>query len=225
MAAIMDCSKSTIENIMKKLSMRRFPTRIHQREKTFARMISPENFAQMHLPEAICPKAHLPEAIYPKTLFPEVDKSLFGRVDPGEWVGMTSPSSLAQKLTVQSHSSEKPSSTVDMVKGAAVDSAEGIGCHGRILWCRVPYMQQRMYSLLFPNFHELSCRDPPISWCRYCGCNDGSCRRYRVPLQSTKVQEATCATMDPAEGVGCSCRRVPRMQRKICALGFTNHRP
>ncbi len=74
--------------------------------------------------------------------------SLFGTVDySGEWAGTTSLSSLAQKLTVQNRSSEQPSSTVDMVKGAAVDSAEGAGCH-----CRVPYVQQWMYSFLISKF-------------------------------------------------------------------------
>ncbi len=53
-------------------------------------------------------------------------KILFGQVDSGEWEGVTSRSSLAQKLMVQSHSSEQLSSTVDMVKGVVVDSAEGI---------------------------------------------------------------------------------------------------
>ncbi len=53
--------------------------------------------------------------------------SHFGRVDSSEWEGMTSSSSLTEKLTIQNRSSEQPSSKVDMVKGAAVDSAEGQG--------------------------------------------------------------------------------------------------
>ncbi len=43
-------------------------------------------------------------------------------------------------------------------------------------------------------------------------CNNGSGRRCRVPLQSTEVQRAVYAIMDPAEGAGCRCR-VPRVQR------------
>ncbi len=59
------------------------------------------------------------------------------------------------------------------------------------------------------------------------GCSDASCRRCRVPLQSTEVQGAVCATMDLAEDIGCfwwmlSCR-VPCVQRKIGDLAFTNH--
>ncbi len=55
-----------------------------------------------------------------------------------------------------------------------------------------------MDVLSFPNFNEHSCRDPPISQCRRRGGSDGSYRRYRVPLLSTKAQGAVYATMDSA---------------------------
>ncbi len=89
-----------------------------------------------------------------------------------------------------------------MVKDAMVDSAGGAGCH-----CRVPHAQRWVYFLSFPNFNELSYRDPdpPISQCRYRGCSDGSCRMCGVPLQSTEVQGAVCATKDSAKGAGCFC--------------------
>ncbi len=100
-------------------------------------MISAETFLILNLlPEAICLKTHLPEAICPKTLFPEVGKSLFEQVDSGEWAGTISPSSMAQKLTVQSRRSEQPSSMVDTVNGVAVNSAEGAGYHCRVPRCR-----------------------------------------------------------------------------------------
>ncbi len=47
-----------------------------------------------------------------------------------------------------------------MLKRAAVDSADGAGCHCRVPRCRAPYVQQWIYSLSFPNFNKLSCRDP-----------------------------------------------------------------
>ncbi len=55
------------------------------------------------------------------------------KVFSGGWIWANgrerlSPSSLTQKLTVQSRSSEQPSLIVDMIKGAAVNSAESAEC-------------------------------------------------------------------------------------------------
>ncbi len=83
----------------------------------------------------------------------------------------------------------KPSSAVDMVKGAAVDSAEGAGCRCQVPLCRAFYVQQWMYSLSLISKYELGCSDPPISRCRRRGCSNGSCRRCRVPLRSTMCRE------------------------------------
>ncbi len=92
---------------------------------------------------------------------------------------------------------------------ATMDPAEGAGCHCRVPRCRAPYVHQWMYSLSFPNFNELSSRDPPISRYRRRGCSDESCRKCRVPLQSTEVQGAVYTTMDPVQGAGCFCWILP----------------
>ncbi len=99
-----------------------------------------------------------------------------------------------------------------------------LGCR-----CRVPYVQQRMYSLWFPNFNKLSCCDPPISQRRRHGCSDGSCRGCRVPLSEYRGAGSCVCNNGSAEGTGCFCWmllcRVPCVQRKIRALLFTNRRP
>ncbi len=96
-----------------------------------------------------------------------------------------------QKLTIQSCSSEQPSSTVDMVEGAAVDSAEGAGCH-----CRVPRCKRRTCSngCTFSHFQILM--------------NSAAVTRL---FQSAGP---AIAPMDPAEDAGYRCRE-PCVQQRI----------
>ncbi len=68
------------------------------------------------------------------------------------------------------------------------------GC--RVRQCRVLYVQQWMYSLSLTNFNELGCHYPPISRYRSRGCSSGSCRRCKMPLQSSVVQSAIFAAID-----------------------------
>ncbi len=63
-------------------------------------------------------------------------------MNSGERAGTTLSTSLAEKLTALSRSSKQPSSTVGMVKDAAVDSAKGAGCYCGGPQCRVLYVQQ-----------------------------------------------------------------------------------
>ncbi len=92
---------------------------------------------------------------------------------------------LTQLLKYLLYSSEQPSSTVDMVKSAAVDSTEGAGCHCRVPWWRASFVQQWFYS------------------------------HFQILMNSAVVTRlfhdvgAAGAAMDPAEGAGCRCR-VPR---------------
>ncbi len=130
----------------------------------------------------------------------------FGAVGFGRMGGTTFLSSLVQKLIVQSRIFEQTNSMVNMIKGAAVDSAKGAGCHCRVPLCRTPYVQQWVYYLShFQIFMNSAAVTRLFHGVVRHGCSDGSCRSCRVPLQSTKVQGAVCATIYPAKSAECFC--------------------
>ncbi len=112
-----------------------------------------------------------------------------------------------------------------MVKSAAVHSAEGVGRHCKVPRCRAPYVQQRMYPLSFPNFKNSSAATR-LFYGASAGCSDGFCRRCRVPLQSTDVQGAVCATIDCASAVCCraNCRRCSE-NSALSHLQTVDHKP
>ncbi len=138
----------------------------------------------------------------------------FGRMGQN-FSGLPGSKTYCSELTVQSRSSEQPSLVVGIVKVAAVNFEEGAGCHCIVPQCRALYMQQWIYSISFPNFNELSNCNPSVSRCRCHVCSDESCRRCRVPLQSTQVQGAAAEY----QGAGCRCRvprcREPCIQQRI----------
>ncbi len=154
-------------------------------------------------------------------------KSLFGRVDSGEWVEMTSPSPDSKICC------SEPQLWTTEFDGRQGKRCSGGFYRGRRLPLQSAVEQSAARAATDILSNELSCRDPSTSGCKRRGCGNGFCWRCRVPLQSTEVQAAAaeyrgavcrcrvpkcrmllqstelqgvvCATMDPAEGAWCFC--------------------